>query len=173
MPLPYWVQMAAGFSPFTCSGNLVSGLAVMGVAAANLGAALPVWWPLALAGNLVLSVVVVIAMSYLVSSLAFYAPVQCEEISNSLRWGMGRVTPFPLSGMPARIKYPLLTIFPAGLVAWLPTLLILGRAQAGSSLYAIAFAAFISLVAAHFFRKGFKYYVRTGINRYHAGGHRS
>jgi ABC-2 type transport system permease protein len=172
MPLPYSVQMLVGLFPFTCSGNLVSNAILMCVAAANLGAALPWWWPIALACNIIISMAIIIGLSYLVSSLAFYAPVQCEEISSAVRYSVEHTATFPLSGMPAYMKMPLLTIFPAGLVAWLPALIIFGKAPVIANIYPLAFALLLSFAAAHFFRKGFRYYVRKGINRYVSGGHR-
>ena len=172
MPLPYSVQMIAGFFPFTCSGRFVSGIILMTVAVNNLPVVLPWWWIFLLAGNTLVSIVIVVGLSYLVSSLAFYAPVQCEEISTTVRYSVEYTATFPLSGMPLYMKIPLLTIFPAGLIAWLPTLIILGKVPTLANLYQIIFAALISLAAAYFFRKGFRYYVKKGINRYHAGGHR-
>jgi len=171
MPLPYTVQMF-GFFPFTCSGRFVSGVILMAAAVINLPA-LPVWWIALLIGNILISIIIVVALSYLVSSTAFYAPVQCEEISSSVRYSVEYTATFPLSGMPLYMRMPLLTIFPAGLIAWLPTLIILGKVPAFTNLYPILFAVLLSLTAAHFFKKGFKYYVKKGINRYHAGGHRS
>jgi ABC-2 type transport system permease protein len=172
MPLPYGVQML-GFSPFTCSGEIVSGIVMACVAVSNLSAVLPWWWGAALAGNVLVSVVIVIALSYLMSSLAFYAPVQCEEISARVRDSVKHTATFPLSGMPLYMKLPLLTVFPAGLIAWLPTLIMLGKAPALANIYTLVFAALVSLAAAHFFKKGFRYYVKTGINRYVPGGHRN
>jgi ABC-2 type transport system permease protein len=171
MPLPYSVQMLAGFFPFTCSGRFISGIILLGFAVANL--TLPWWWFLLLAVNILVSMVIVLGLSYLVSSLAFYAPVQCEEISSTVRYSVEHTATFPLSGMPLYMKLPLLTIFPAGLIAWLPTLIILGKASLIFNIYPVIFAALLSMIAAHFFRKGFRYYVTKGINRYHAGGHRS
>ena len=173
MPLPYTTQMLAGFSPFTCSGRFVTGVILMGVAVANIGAVLPWWWLLLLAANILISIAIVLGLSYLASSLAFYAPVQCEEIATTVRYSVEYTATFPLSGMPIYMKIPLMTIFPAGLVAWLPTLIILGKAPILTNIYPIVFAVALSLVAAHYFKKGFKYYVTKGINRYHAGGHRS
>jgi ABC-2 type transport system permease protein len=173
MPLPYSVQLTVGVFPFTSSGKLITGTALLVVAVRHLEAALPWWWSLALAGNLLISMVIVIGLSYLVSSLAFYAPVQCEEISSVVIGSMEYTATFPLSGMPAYIKLPLLSLFPAGLMAWLPTLIILGKAPSFASLYPVAAAAVISLLAAYFFRKGFRYYVEKGINRYVPGGHRN
>ena len=172
MPLPYGAQMLAGFFPFTCSGRFISGIILMIIGAVNLNAALPWWWIFILIFNIPVSMAVVVGLSYLVSSLAFYAPVQCEEISTTVRYSIEYTATFPLSGMPLYMKVPLLTIFPAGLIAWLPTLIILGKAPVFANIYPVVFAAFVSLAAAYFFRKGFKYYVKKGINRYTPGGHR-
>ena len=172
MPLPYSVQMLAGFFPFTCSGRFVSGIILMTAAVTNLTVTLPWWWVLLLIGNIIVSMVIVLGVSYLVSSLAFYAPVQCEELSSRTRDSLEYTATFPLSGMPEYMKVPLLTIFPAGLIAWLPTLIILGKAPTLANLYPIIFAALISLAASFFFKKGFRYYVKKGINRYHPMGHR-
>ena len=173
MPLPYSIQMLAGFFPFTCSGRFVSGVILLCIAIVNLGVVLPWWWILALAVNILISIIIVIGLSYLVSSLAFYAPVQCEEISSTVRYSVEYTATFPLSGMPPYMKLPLLTIFPAGLIAWLPTLIILDKKPMIANMYPIIFAIVLSLTASYFFKKGFRYYVTKGINRYHAGGHRS
>jgi len=173
MPLPFGMQLMAGFSPFTCSGNFISSVVMMVVALNNLNLVLPWWWALLLAGNIVVGIAVVVGLSYLASSLAFYAPVQCEEISSAVRYSVEYTATFPLSGMPFYMKAPLLTVFPAGLVAWLPTLVLLGKTPAIINLYPVFFAVLLSFAASYFFRKWFKYYVQKGINRYVAGGHRS
>ena len=172
MPLPYTVQLTVGIFPFTCSGNLLSGIAVLCAAVCNLSTPLPWWWPAALIFLLISSMVIVAALSYLFSSLAFYAPVQCEEIASTVIYSVERARTFPLSGMPMYIRYPLLTIFPAGLMAWFPTMILLGKTTAFEIFYPAVFALLLSLTAAYFFRKGFRYYVQKGINRYVSGGHR-
>lgn len=172
MPLPYAVQLTVGIFPFTCSGSLLSGIALLGIAVCHLETKLPWWWPGVLILLLIVSMVIVIALSYLFSSLTFYAPVQCEEICTTVIYSMEHTMNFPLSGMPRYIKYPLLTIIPAGLTAWFPTRILLGKTTAFESFYPAAFALLLSLTAAYFFRKGFRYYVKKGINRYVAGGHR-
>ena len=123
--------------------------------------------------QLMISMVIVVACSYLFSSLAFYAPVQCEEIASTVIYSAEHTMTFPLSGMPLYIRYPLLTIFPAGLMAWFPTMILFGRTTTFENFYPAIFALLISLAAAYFFRKGFRYYVKKGINRYVSGGHRS
>lgn len=172
MPLPYTVQLTVGIFPFTCSGNLLSGIVVLCIAVRSLNTPLSWWWPIALILLLLCSMVIVVALSYLFSSLAFYAPVQCEEISSTVIYSAEHTMTFPLSGMPMYIRYPLLTIFPAGLMAWFPTMILLGKTTAFENFYPAVFALLLSLAAAYFFRKGFRYYVQKGINRYSPGGHR-
>ncbi len=173
MPLPYAVQLTVGIFPFTGSSSLLSGIGMLAVALCHLETPLPWWWPGMLVFQLIASMAVVTAASYLFSSLAFYAPVQCEEIASTVVYSMENAKSFPLSGMPLYIRCPLLTIFPAGLLAWFPTMILLGRATTLETFYPAVFALMLSLTAAYFFRKGFRYYVKKGINRYSAGGHRS
>ncbi len=173
MPLPYGVQLTVGIFPFTGSSTFLVGVALLIVALRNLGKSLPWWWPGLLVLLLAVSMVTVVSLSYLLSSLAFYAPVQCEEISSTVIYSVERTMTFPLSGMPAYVRYPLLTVFPAGLMAWLPTMILLGKTNALETFYPTAFALFAAMLATCFFKKGFRYYVQKGINRYVSGGHRS
>lgn len=173
MPLPYAVQLTVGIFPFTGSSNLLSGILILCIAIYNMEIILPWWWPGMLLIHLIISMVTIAALSYLFSSLAFYAPVQCEEISSTVIYSIEHTMTFPLSGMPVYIRYPLLTIFPAGLMAWFPTMILLGKRTTFENIYPAVFALLISLTAAYFFKKGFRYYVQKGINRYVAGGHRS
>lgn len=173
MPLPYGVQLTVGIFPFTGSSSFLSGVGILWVAVCHMEMALPWWWLFMLILQLLISMVIVTAFSYLFSSLAFYAPVQCEEIASTVVYSMEHTRSFPLTGMPVYIRYPLLTIFPAGLMAWFPTMILLGKTAAFETFYPAVFAVMISLTAGYFFRKGFRYYVKKGINRYVAGGHRS
>ena len=173
MPVPYTVQMLSGFFPFTCSGRFFSGLFMMIFSVVNLGYNLPWWWIIILIVNIILSTIIVVGLAYLISTLAFYAPVQCEEISSTLRYNVEYIATFPLSGMPSYVKYPLLTIYPVGMVAWFPSLIILGKIPSFNTLFLLSIALLTVFIAGFCFRKGFRYYVRTGINRYSAGGHRS
>lgn len=173
MPLPYWAQLTVGIFPFTGSGTFLSGIALLTVALCHLKVHLPWWWPGLLLLQLAVSMVIVVSLSYLLSSLAFYAPVQCEEIATTVIYSVEHTMTFPLSGMPGYVRYPLLTLFPAGLTAWFPTMILLGKTTAFETVYPAVFALLTAFTAAHFFRKGFRYYVKKGINRYVSGGHRS
>ena len=174
-PIPLPLQLATeGFIPFTGGGNLISGAIIMVLAVNGLEIALPWWWILSLAGNLLITLAILLAASFFASSLAFYAPVQAEEISSYVFGGLGHIGNFPLSGMPPPLQLSLISIIPAGLMAWFPTLALLGRPPFDlPAWYPLAFALFLWLIAAYFFRKGLKYYVEKGINRYVRWGHRS
>jgi len=167
-PLPLGVQLLTnGFTPFTGSSNLIVGIILMAISISRLGLNISLIWVLALSAYLLATLIIIIARAYLVSSITFYAPVAAEEITSTAideTWLLGT---FPLSGMPRFIQIPLLTILPEGLMAWFPALILLGKMQAGLLVYyPMFFALLISLVAGYFFKKGLKYYVQKGSNRY-------
>ena len=156
-----------GFCPFTGGGNLLVGLILLVIAIQRLGLTLSVGWILALSGHLLTTMVIIVARSYLASTLAFYAPVAAEEISSTVIEGTWLLSTFPLSGMPAALQVPLLTILPEGLMAWFPALSLLGKPPLGwSAAYPMLFALILTLITSYFFRKGLNYYVRKGSNRY-------
>lgn len=160
MPLPYVVQLTVGIFPFSSSSKLLTGIVMLVIAVHNLQVVLPWWWLGMLIVQLIISMVIVVSLSYLFSSLAFYAPVQCEEISSTVIYSIEHTITFPLSGMPLYVKYPLLTIFPAGLMAWFPTMILLGKTTTFENFYPAIFALLLSFVTAYFFKKGFRHYVK-------------
>jgi len=174
-PVSLPMQLATeGFIPFSGSSNIVSGTIIMAAATSGLGITLPWWWIFSLVGNLVITVAIILGQSYLASSLAFYAPVQAEEISTFVIDSFGNISNFPLSGMPRPLQFTLLTMIPTGLLSWFPTLALLGRPPLDlPTWYPLAFAVGLWMIAAYFFRKGLKHYVEKGINRYVRWGHRS
>lgn len=167
-PLPLKVQLlTCGFSPFTGGGNFLMGLILMGVALGRLRMEVSFLWVLSLAGYLLVTMVILVARAYLVSSMAFYAPVSAEEISTTAIEDTWFLSTFPLSGMPKAVQFPLLTLLPEGLMAWFPSLCLLGRPPLGlSGYYPMIFALLLSVAASYLFRKGLRYYVTTGSNRY-------
>jgi ABC-2 type transport system permease protein len=167
-PLPLGVQLATcGFAPFTGGGNLIAGAALMAVAAGRLGLRIALPWLAALAAYLIATMAVIVARSYLVSSAAFYAPAAAEEISTAAIEGTWLISTFPLSGMPRFAQIALLTVMPEGLMAWFPSLCLLGRPPLGmAAQYPMAFALLASLAANLVFRKGLGHYARKGSNRY-------
>ena len=167
-PLPLSVQLSTcGFAPFTGSGNLIAGIALMVVAVGRLNLQVTPIWVVSLIAYLLTTMVIIIARSYLVSSLTFYAPVAAEEISTTAIEDTWFISTFPLSGMPRFIQVPLLTILPEGLMAWFPALCLLGKPPLHmTAYYPMIFALLISIIAKAVFKKGMNYYVQKGSNRY-------
>ena len=175
-PVSLPVQLVTGgFFPITGGSNIISGAAVMVVATTNIGIALPGvwWWVLSLVVNIFISFAILMGVSYLASSLAFYAPVQAEEISSYVIDSFSHISTFPLSGMSAGLQASLITLIPVGLLAWFPTLVLFGNAPFNlPALYPLLFAVVLWIIATYFFKKGLNFYVKKGINRYHPMGHR-
>ena len=167
-PLPLSTQLlTCGFMPITGGGNLIVGIVLMAVAVNRVGLLISFWWVGLLVIYLIVTMVIIIARSYLVSSLAFYSPVAAEEISNTAIEGTWFLSTFPLSGMPLYIQIPLLTVLPEGLMAWFPSLYLLGKSPLDlTALYPMVFALLLSFVARYVFRKGLNYYLQKGSNRY-------
>lgn len=160
--------LTSGFIPFTGGFfGILTGIGAMGWALSVLQIQVGFWWLLRTCVHLVLSAAVIICVNYLFAVMAFYAPVAAEEInmySNELIRDLGK---YPLSGMPGQIAGLLLTAFPAGLLAWLPARLLLGRADIGKGYLIIAgVTAVLFFITKYLFKKGFQYYVKTGSNRY-------
>jgi len=165
-PLPLRIQLlTSGFMPFTGGSNFIIGVIMMIVAVRRLNLQISLWWLALLMVYLLTTMVVIIARSYLVSSMAFYSPVAAEEISNTAIEGTWFLSTFPLSGMPLFIQVPLLTILPEGIMAWFPSLCLLGKPPF-TMYYPMIYALLISLIASLIFRKGLNHYVRRGSNRY-------
>jgi ABC-2 type transport system permease protein len=122
---------------------------------------------MALIAYLFTTLITIAARSYLVSTMAFYAPVAAEEISSTAIDDTWFLSTFPLSGMPSYIQIPLLTILPEGLMAWFPSLSLLGKPPLNiTAYYPMVFALFISIITSFFFKRGLDHYVRKGSNRY-------
>ena len=167
-PLQLGVQLLTnGFAPFTGGGNFIVGVVLMVIAVSRLGLNLSLVWILTLIAYLITTMAIIIARAYLVSSVTFYAPVAAEEITYTAIDETWLLSTFPLSGMPRFIQIPLLTILPEGLMAWFPSLVLLGKMQMDLlAYYPMLFAVLIALTASYFFKKGLRHYVTKGSNRY-------
>ncbi len=167
-PLSVRMQLATcGFSPFTGGSNFLVGLILLVIAVRRLELVVTPFWILSLIAYILTTMTVIVARAYLVSSTAFYAPVAAEEIATTAIDDTWFLSTFPLSGMPAYIQLPLITFLPEGLMAWFPSLCLLGRPPLGfSAYYPMLFALVIALVASYVFKKGMNYYVVKGSNRY-------
>jgi ABC-2 type transport system permease protein len=173
-PLSLKVQLiTCGFMPFTGSSNFIIGCVMLAIAAGRLKLKITPWWILMLVVYLTTTMIIIIARAYLVSTAAFYAPVAAEEISTTAIEGTWQLSTFPLSGMPGFIQISLITILPEGLMAWFPSLCLLGRPPLNlTEYYPLIYALVISIIASYIFRKGLMYYVRKGSNRYLSFGFR-
>jgi ABC-2 type transport system permease protein len=174
-PQPLWTAfITEGFAPLSGSGMLLP-TAVLLISAnqqLNLTAS-PGWWALFIV-DVLASVAIVQSFEYLWGSLAFWAPRAAEEI-NSHTWEMLQtLIPFPLDGLSGLALTSLLTIVPAGLVAWYPARSLLGLAPVSITDAAVLPAAALSFAAFAFwtFTRGLRHYGRTGSSRYLDYGHR-
>jgi ABC-2 type transport system permease protein len=174
-PQPLWTALVTeGFAPFTGSGMLLPTALLMIRASQQLDLALsPGWWVLFVV-DVIGSVVIVQSFEYAWGSIAFWAPRAAEEI-NSHTWDMLQtLIPFPLDGVTGLALTSLLTIVPAGLIAWYPSRALVGLAPV-SWIDAVALPIAAILFAAltiWIFTRGLRHYGRTGSSRYLDYGHR-
>jgi ABC-2 type transport system permease protein len=165
--------LTEGFAPVSAVMGLVPGLALLGWALSHGAHPVVPAWPLAFLLNLAASTLIVLSVSFVWGSLAFWAPRGAEEL-NMVTWTLlDNLAPFPLDGLAGGLAAGLLTAVPTGFIAWYPSRALLGLdrtpyATAVTPLAAVAFAATATMV----FKKGLAHYARTGSGRYSAGGHR-
>ncbi len=173
-PLSLKVQLlTSGFMPFSGSANLLVGAALLGVAARRLALPASLPWIACLVFYLFLTLAVIIALSYLFATVAFWAPVAAEEISSYVINATGRISTYPLSGMPKALQWSLMTLLPTGLMAWFPALSLLGKPPMGlPGAYLPLFTLSLCLLAGFAFRKGLHYYAKKSSNRYLPYGYR-
>jgi ABC-2 type transport system permease protein len=174
-PQPLWMALITeGFAPVSGTGMLLPTAFLLLSASQQLDLApSPGWWALFVL-DVLASVAIVQAFEYAWGSVAFWAPRSAEEI-NSDTWEMLQtLIPFPLDGLSGLALTGLLTIVPAGLIAWYPARALLGivpvswPAAASLPMAAILFAAFATWI----FTRGLRHYGRTGSSRYLDYGHR-
>lgn len=173
-PVPLWMQFATeGFIPVSGNSMLLSGLAVVWVAASRLMLPMGAVWLLLLVGSILCSTAVILSFSYILGSLAFYAPGAGEEISTTAVGLFSALKTFPIGGFSGAAKAVLCTILPVGLAAWLPANVLLGQPPSGLG-GALLPAVTLCLVfaASQLFKKGLKHYAKSGSIRYHDRGHR-
>jgi ABC-2 type transport system permease protein len=174
-PLPLRVQLVVeGFMPFTGSQNLLFGIGIVIWALTGMGKSVSALWLLGFAGYLMVSIAIILGLSFLFGSLAFRWQVAFEEISSTVIDELtGVLSNYPLSGMPLLVQWTLISIIPAGLLGWFPACALLGKTPMGLPvLYPLIVAGIIWVLAAFAFKKGLTYYVKIGSNRYAPGGHR-
>lgn len=173
-PLPIPVQLLTeGFIPISGSSNLITGCIIISVALKNLDIVPEWWWMLSFILNVVVTISIILSLMYLFSTAAFYAPAQAEEISSYVSESTGNLSTYPLSGMSLAVQIPLITIFPAGLLGWFPSLVLLGKPPLNLPyFYPMIVVIILFILTVKLFKRGLNYYVKTGSNRYSARGHR-
>lgn len=174
-PIPLWMQLATeGFMPVSGSYQLVSGILITAIASARLGLAVTPLWLMQLILMVLAHVGIQMGLSFFAAASAFYKPVACEEISSIVSDLMLTLARYPLSGMPVWLIELLITAVPAGLLAWLPSMILLHKVPAGPMTFLpITVAAVAIALASYFFRKGLKTYAKTGSQRYRDMGFRN
>lgn len=174
-PLPLWMQlMTGGFIPVSGSSGLFMGVILTAIAAARLGLAMTPGRLLLLLLLAVMRMAVVLGFNFLFATRAFYKPAANEEISfltNDLFTTLGK---YPLAGLPAWVQTALVSVFPVGLMAWLPALVLLGKTAALPALILpLGGIAALLAITTRTFKRGLAHYVKQGCNRYRDMGHRN
>ena len=174
-PIPIWMQLTTeSFIPVSgCQGSLC-GLIVTVIAMIRLQMHITPLWVLAFVLFLIASLAVQVGMRYVVSYSAFTHPVGSEEISSVMGNFLSSVGFYPLSALPMWAQGLLITVLPAGCLAWLPAMILLGKApfDGAAALYPLL-AVLICGAGILSFQKGMKVYAKYGSQRYKNMGHRS
>lgn len=174
-PRPLWMQlMGEAFMPVSGSSGFLMGIAVTWIACARLKVAVTPVWFMALIFYVACHAGIKIGLGYLSGSAAFYKPVACEELSAQVQNMTNLLGKYPLAGLPLWATTALTTVFPAGLMAYIPSLALLGRLEKGPYLaLPLAVAAAFLTAATYFFRRGLRHYAKYSCNRYRDLGHRN
>ena len=173
-PQPLWMALLTeGFSPFSTLMALIPALALFVWATGRAVPSPSAGWLALLALNVVASTTIALSYSFVVGSLAFWAPRAAEEV-NSASWKLlDALKPFPLDGVAPGLAVGLLTVVPVGFLAWYPCRVLLGIDRNGLDAAVTPLAALLSAaLAAWVFSKGLRQYGRTGSQRYLSFGHR-
>lgn len=161
-----------GFAPVDAAALLIPGIGVMVAASmAGAGPAGP-GGLVALLVCLPASTAVLIGFNFIWGSLAFWAPLGAEELSPAATGLLRNIRQFPFDPLAAGIKAALVTLVPAGHLAWVPSASVLGRTPALAAGWTVLAAICVVAVAVGVFKKGMTVYGRAGSQRYSDFGHR-
>lgn len=178
-PIPFWMQVVTeGFVPFSGSSMLLFGIGMTVYSVRSLWTYVSVGWWMALAGSVAASCCIIISVIYLVSCLAFYAPVAAEEIAGVSKDLFGSLKTYPLGGLPQLWQMVFTSFVPVGLAVWLPSRVLItmvsesGVGSAGLWVRMIVVCGVLLLLTILVFKKGMGYYATYGSPRYTGFGHR-
>jgi ABC-2 type transport system permease protein len=173
-PQPLWLTLLTeGFSPAAGLPIFFTGLALFAFGVFTSGITLAPTWLVLFLVNFAASCAILLAFNYAIGSIAFWAPRSAEEINSSSWRLMGQLRTFPLDGVGRGLLVGLMTLVPAGFIAWLPSRALLGLDPSPLTLWLTPTAALIfATIALAIFRTGLTHYRHTGSQRYLSYGHR-
>jgi len=173
-PRPLMIQLLTeGFMPFSGSSGFLLGLVLTVLAWSRLGLPVTAMRLAFLLLYIVCHILLVLGQSFLFGAVAFRSPVAGEEISSLILDMNVQLGRFPLFGLPGWLQGLLFTVLPVGLLAYLPSLALLGRLTGSLLTLPVIAAAAFALAAAACFRLGMRRYLQYSCNRYKGMGHRS
>ena len=164
-PLGPLFQLVTGEFELRRVGRALQGLVVFSIAMV----ALPVPWTpgrIGMTAVIVVSGAVIFAASWvLTSSIAFWA-VQTQELANSVTYGGGFLTQYPVDIFASGLRR-LLLVVPMAFVAYVPATWVLGKRSAyglpsGAAFATPLVAAAFAVVASLVWRTGIRQYRSTG-----------
>ncbi len=173
-PVPLLSQiLSEGFMPFSGSGQLLLGIVLTVFSLCRLQLTLTVTWFLLLCYYLIVHTALLLGQSFIYGSLAFSRPVAAEEISTMILDVNSELGRFPLFSLPRPLAGILCTVLPSGLLAWFPSMVLLGQMDLTVSLtLPFVVSTLFVLTAVTVFRKGLKYYEKNSCNRFKDMGFR-
>jgi len=174
-PVPLWMQLiTGGFSPVSGSGILLCGICLTAYAAGRLTLVITFGWVLVLILSLLASVAIFLACVFLISCIAFWAPVAAEESASLVHGMFSSLKRYPLGGMGIGWQAVFCSLVPVGLAGWFPSLWLINSGSPAPFFPYLTFvvASVLGLLAVRLFRKGMKHYATCGSPRYSGFGHR-
>ena len=173
-PRPLMVQLLTeGFMPVSGSGGFLIGILLTILAWTRLHLEVTFLRAALLLLYMLCHILLTLGQSFLFGTAAFWTPVASEELSTLILDLNGQLGRFPLSGLPRWLLSLLYTVLPVGLLAYLPSLALLGRLTGAALALPVCAAAAFALAAAVCFRAGMRHYLQNSCNRYKGMGHRS
>ncbi len=172
-PRPLMVQLLTeGFMPVSGSGGFLIGILLTALAWTRLHLEVTLLRLFLLLLYMLCHILLMLGQSFLLGSAAFRSPVVSEELSTLILDLNGQLGRFPLFGLPRWLLGILYTALPVGLLAYLPSLALLGRVTGAVLALPVCIAAAFMLAAACCFRAGLRRYLQYSCNRYKEMGHR-
>lgn len=164
--------LTEGFAPLDAATLLVPAGTMMALSLSAESIAVTPLLLLAIAASLAASTVILVGFNFLFGALAFWAPQGAEELSPAATGLLQSLKIFPLDVAAPALRILLVSVIPAGFLAWVPAGTLLGRADASPLAATFAAAAVVGSLAAFVFHKGMTHYGHTGSQRYSEFGHR-